>query len=62
MEGNTDEWASDTSGVEVATDGSDCANYYPGMLAHLEDQEAERRDRMFEQEFFGMGECADIAE
>jgi hypothetical protein len=62
MEANTDKRASDTSGVEITVEGNNWANYYPGMLADLEDQESECRDRMFEQEFFDRGECDDIEE
>ena len=62
MEQNTDERALETKGIETAAQGCDSANYYPGMLADLEDREMERRDRIFEQEFFGDAECADVVE
>ncbi|MGO8821563.1 MAG: hypothetical protein ACLQT6_01480 [Desulfomonilaceae bacterium] len=33
-------------------EGKDCVNYYPGMLADIEEELGEARDRAFEEEFF----------
>jgi hypothetical protein len=60
MEEHRDDRVLEVRGVEVAADENGCVNYYPGMLADLEEQEAERRERMFEQEFFGIGECGNV--
>lgn len=62
MEGYTDQRATDTTGVETDAQGCDCVDYYPGMLADLEDRELERRERLFQQEFFGGTECFEGAE
>jgi hypothetical protein len=62
MEGYTDQRAAETTGVETDAQGCDCVNYYPGMLAEMEEREMERRDREFEQEFFGGSGCFEGAE
>lgn len=38
-------------------EGPDCLNYYPGMLADIEEDLGERRDREFEEAFLGGREC-----
>ncbi len=38
-------------------EGQDCVNYYPGMLADIEEELGEIRDREFEKAFFGGCEC-----
>jgi hypothetical protein len=38
-------------------EGQDCVNYYPGMLADIEEELGEARDRAFEEEFFCGSGC-----
>jgi hypothetical protein len=46
--------------IEVGTKDAECANYHPGMLAELEEEANALRDRIFEWEFFGVGDVDEV--
>lgn len=62
MEGYTDERNAETTGVQDEAQVCDCVNYYPGMMADLEDKLLERQEIMYEREFFSGAECFDVPE
>lgn len=62
MEGYTEQRVAETTGTETEGEACACANYYPGMLADIEDKLLERQEIMYEQEFFSGSECFDVGE
>lgn len=62
MEGYTEQRIDETAGGQSEAEVCECVNYYPGMLADVEDERLERQEILYEQEFFGGAQCFEVAE
>jgi hypothetical protein len=47
----------DSESQEYQSEGFECLNYYPGMIAEWNERDEEFREGLFMMEFFGDAEC-----